>query len=88
MRKTFCAEDQKDIPKQHGGCNCEKKAKIAELTDAKILDALREQQDTLQDIERILQRIERYVSPDYVFEAARKKNEEHRRKNGASAFGI
>lgn len=53
----FYTKEQKDILKEYSDSKNAKSIPITESTGAKILDALGEQQNTLQNIESILQRI-------------------------------
>lgn len=49
---------QKDVLKEYSASKDAKRTPITESMGARILDALGEQQNTLQNIERILQNIE------------------------------
>lgn len=57
---TFYTEAQKEKLKEVSESWQAKKQPISESTGAAILDVLGEQQNTLQNIEDILQRIERF----------------------------
>lgn len=66
MKERFYTAEQKDVLKEHSFSKDAKRTTITESTGARILDALGEQQDTLQNIERILQRIEGNIQPQSV----------------------
>lgn len=55
----FYTAEQKDVLKEYSVSKEANRTPITESTGARILDALGEQQNTLQNIERILQRIEK-----------------------------
>lgn len=57
----FYTAEQKNVLKEYSTSNGAKRTPITESTGARILDALGEQQNTLQNIERILQRIEEVI---------------------------
>lgn len=63
MSKTvkFYTAEQKDVLKEYSVSKDAKRTTITESTGARILDALGEQQNTLQNIEHILQRIEEVI---------------------------
>lgn len=58
---TFYTEEQKNILKSLSQSRQAKRNYISEATGALILDALGEQQNALQNIEEILQRIEKII---------------------------
>lgn len=55
----FYTEEQKEELREYSASKNAMRNPITESTGARILDALGEQQNTLQNIERILQRIEK-----------------------------
>ncbi len=57
----FYTAEQKDVLKEYSASKDAKRTTTTESTGARILDALGEQQNTLQNIERILQRIEEVI---------------------------
>lgn len=59
--EKFYTAEQKDVLKEYSVSKDAKRTLITESTGARILDALGEQQNTLQNIERILQRIEEFI---------------------------
>ena len=59
--EKFYTAEQKDVLKEYSDSKDAKRTTITESTGARILDALGEQQNTLQNIERILQRIEEVI---------------------------
>lgn len=61
MGKSFYTSEQKEILKEYSTSENAIKTPITESTGARILDALGEQQNTLQNIEHILQRIEAVI---------------------------
>ncbi len=63
MSKTakFYTAEQKDVLKEYSVSKDAKRTTITESTGARILDTLGEQQNTLQNIEHILQRIEEVI---------------------------
>ncbi len=60
----FYTAEQKDVLKEYSASKDAKRTPITESMGARILDALREQQNTLQNIERILQNIEYLLKPE------------------------
>lgn len=59
--EKFYTAEQKDMLKEYSASKEAKRAPITESTGARILDALGEQQNTLQNIFNILQRIEKVI---------------------------
>ncbi|TGY96883.1 hypothetical protein E5329_07765 [Petralouisia muris] len=57
----FYTAEQKDVLKEYSVSKDAKRTLITESTGARILDALGEQQNMLQNIEHILQRIEEVI---------------------------
>ena len=62
--KVFYTSEQKDVLSKVSKSERAKITPVSEATGALILDALGEQQNTLQNIESILQRIKDSISPD------------------------
>lgn len=62
--KVFYTSEQKDVLSKVSKSERAKITPVSEATGALILDALGEQQNTLQNIESILQRIKNSISPD------------------------
>lgn len=62
--KAFYTSEQKDVLSKVSKSERAKITPVSEATGALILDALGEQQNTLQNIESILQRIKDSISPD------------------------
>lgn len=62
--KVFYTSEQKDVLSNVSKSERAKITPVSEATGALILDALGEQQNTLQNIESILQRIKNSISPD------------------------
>lgn len=62
--KVFYTSEQKDVLSKVSKSERAKITPVSESTGALILDALGEQQNTLQNIENILQRIKDSISPD------------------------
>ena len=62
--KVFYTSEQKDVLSKVSKSERAKITPFSEATGALILDALGEQQNTLQNIESILQRIKDSISPD------------------------
>lgn len=58
MREVFYTKEQKSTLQKISEDNSKKRLPASEATAALVLDALGEQQNTLQNIESILQRIE------------------------------
>ena len=58
MKKIFYTQEQKDVLKEMSKDKLQKRIPMSEATAALVLDALGEQQNTLQNIEGILRRIE------------------------------
>lgn len=61
MEKVFYTEEQKDVLKRETESAMSSMKPMTQATGIMILDALEEQQNTLQNIEGILQRIEKNV---------------------------
>lgn len=59
--EKFCTAEQKNVLKEYSDSKNAKRTFITESTGARILDTIGEQQNTLQNIERILQRIEKII---------------------------
>lgn len=57
----FYTAEQKNVLKEYSASKGAKRTPITESTGARILDALGEQRNTLQNIERTLQRIEKII---------------------------
>lgn len=62
--KVFYTSEQKDVLSKVSKSERAKITPVSEATGALLLDALGEQQNTLQNIESILQRIKDSISPD------------------------
>ena len=62
--KVFYTSEQKDVLSNVSKSERAKITPVSEATGALLLDALGEQQNTLQNIESILQRIKDSISPD------------------------
>ena len=62
--KVFYTSEQKDVLSKASKSERAKITPVSEATGALILDALGEQQNTLQNIESILQRIKDSISQD------------------------
>ena len=62
--KVFYTSEQKNVLSKVSKSERAKITPVSEATGALILDALGEQQNTLQNIESILQRIKDSISPD------------------------
>ena len=62
--KVFYTSEQKDVLSKVSKSERAKITPVSEATGALILDVLGEQQNTLQNIESILQRIKDSISPD------------------------
>lgn len=60
----FYTEQQKEELREYSSSKNAMRNPVTESTGAKILDALGEQQNTLQNIESILQRIEEVLTPE------------------------
>ena len=62
--KAFYTSEQKDVLSKVSKSERAKITPVSEATGALLLDALGEQQNTLQNIESILQRIEKTIPLD------------------------
>lgn len=64
MEKVFYTAEQKDVLKRESENTMASIKPMTQATGIMILDALGEQQNTLQNIERILQRVEKLILLD------------------------